>query len=71
MNISGKSNEHRFMKARHDRVPVLHHDSNFKFTPKVFSITPNRNLITPKVTVSQRKIVDWERTYFLSKYYGF
>ena len=49
MNISGKSNEHRFMKARHDRVPVLHHDSNFKFTPKVFSITPNRNLNTPKV----------------------
>ena len=49
MNISGKSNEHRFMKARHDRVPVLHHDSNFKFTPKVFTITPNRNLNTPKV----------------------
>ena len=49
MNISGKSNEHRFMKARHDRVPVLHHDSNFKFTPDVISITPNRILITPKV----------------------
>jgi len=49
MNISGKSNEHRFMKARHDRVPVLHHDSNFKFTPKVFSITPNKIFNTPKV----------------------